>query len=76
MTPQAACGKEIGKMSKAEIKRYLASIGSKGGKAGIGESKLRGGKEYYKRISKLAAKARKARRVNRAKTKTKKERTK
>jgi len=50
-------------MSGQEIKRYLASIGSKGGKAGSGKSKLRGGKEYYKRISRLAAKARKARRA-------------
>jgi len=47
-------------MSEAEIKRYLASIGGKGGKAGTGASKLRGGKDYYRRISKLAAKARKA----------------
>jgi len=50
-------------MSEEEIKKYLASIGSKGGKAGTGESKLRGGTEYYKRISQLAAKARKARRA-------------
>ena len=48
-------------MSEAEIKRYLASIGGKGGKAGTGKSKIRGGADYYKRISKLAAKARKAR---------------
>ena len=48
-------------MSEEEIKRYLASIGAKGGKAGSGKSKVRGGKDYYKRISKLAAKARKAR---------------
>jgi hypothetical protein len=47
-------------MSEAEIKRYLASIGGKGGKAGTGTSKIRGGTAYYKRISKLAAKARKA----------------
>jgi hypothetical protein len=48
-------------MSKEEIKRYLASIGGKGGKAGTGKNKLRGDAAYYKRISKLAAKARKAR---------------
>jgi hypothetical protein len=47
-------------MSEAEIKRYLASIGKKGGEAGTGASKRRGGTDYYKRISKLAAKARKA----------------
>jgi hypothetical protein len=53
-------------MSEAEIKRYLASIGGKGGRAGTGTSKLRGGKDYYRRISKLAAKARK---VNKSKSK-------
>jgi hypothetical protein len=49
-------------MSDQEIKRYLASIGAKGGKSGTGKSKLRGGPAYYKRISKLAAKARARRR--------------
>jgi hypothetical protein len=52
-------------MSEQEIKRYLASIGSKGGKAGKGRSKLRGGSAYYKRISKLAADARRAKRLER-----------
>jgi hypothetical protein len=47
-------------MSEVEIKRYLARIGGKGGRAGTGASKRRGGTAYYKRISKLAAKARKA----------------
>ena len=51
-------------MSEEEIKRYLAGIGSKGGKSGTGKSKLRGGPAYYKRISRLAAKARKARRAD------------
>jgi len=46
-------------MSNQEIKAYLASIGSKGGKA-TGASKRRGDSAHYKRISKLAAKARKA----------------
>ena len=50
-------------MSGEEIKRYLAAIGSKGGKAGTGTSKRRGGPDYYKRLSKRAAKARKARRL-------------
>jgi hypothetical protein len=63
-------------MSEAEIRRYLARIGSKGGKAGIGESKLRGSPEYYKRISKLAVAARKARHGNAPKTNTPKRRTK
>jgi hypothetical protein len=55
-------------MSKEEIKKYLASIGSKGGKAGAGESKKRGDKAYYERISKLAVKARKARKRNGSKS--------
>jgi hypothetical protein len=45
-----------------EVREYLASIGSKGGKAG-GESKVRGDADYYKRISEKAAKARKAKRT-------------
>jgi len=44
-----------------KIKDYLASIGSKGGKA-TGKSKVRGDADYYKRISKKAAAARKAKR--------------
>jgi hypothetical protein len=61
-------------MSDEEIKRYLASIGGKGGKAGKGQSKVRGGSDYYKRIAKLSAKARKAHQS--AKIKTPKRRTK
>jgi hypothetical protein len=41
------------------IKAYLAKIGAKGGRA-KGKSKLRGSKAYYKRISALGVKARKA----------------
>jgi len=63
-------------MSEEEIKRYLASIGSKGGKAGTGKSKLRGGRAYYKRISQLAAKARKARQLAARRPNTKRRRTK
>ena len=49
-------------MSKSkEVRDYLASIGSKGGKAG-GESKIRGDADYYKRISAKAAKSRRAKR--------------
>jgi hypothetical protein len=62
-------------MSEQEIKRYLASIGSKGGRAGTGKSKLRGGSAYYKRISGLAAKARSRRRGGMT-TKTSKQRNK
>lgn len=50
-------------MSQEEVRRYLASIGSKGGKT-TGASKRRGPAAYYKRISKLAAKARKAKSGN------------
>lgn len=54
-------------MSEEEIRRYLASIGAKGGKSGKGKSKVRGGTAYYQRISKLAAKARKTRQSKTAK---------
>ena len=43
----------------SQVNKYLASIGSKGGKA-TGASKVRGDAAYYKRISRKAAKARKA----------------
>ena len=63
-------------MSEEEIKRYLASIGSKGGRAGTGKSKVRGGPRYYKQISILAAKARAARQGSAAKNKNSKRRAK
>jgi len=50
-------------MSTDEIKRYLASIGSKGGKT-TGATKRRGDAAYYKRISKKAAQARKRKAAN------------
>ena len=43
----------------SQVTDYLARIGAKGGKA-TGASKRRGDSAHYKRISKLAAKARKA----------------
>ena len=49
-------------MLKKEVRQYLAMIGQRGGTAGRGASKVRGTAAYYKRISKLAAKARAARR--------------
>jgi hypothetical protein len=61
----------VARMSEQEIKQYLARIGGKGGKAGTGKSKRRGGSDFYKRLSKLAAKARKAQRLAaNSKTKT------
>jgi hypothetical protein len=54
-----------------KIKDYLASIGSKGGKA-TGKSKVRGDADYYKRISKKAAAARKAKRASDSGTGSKK----
>jgi hypothetical protein len=45
-----------------KIKDYLASIGSKGGKA-TGKAKVRGDADYYRAISKKAAAARKAKRT-------------
>ena len=50
-------------MNSEEIRRYLASIGSKGGKT-TGASKRRGDAAYYKRISKKAAQARKRKAAN------------
>jgi hypothetical protein len=47
------------------VKAYLAKIGSKGGKAS-GQSKVRGDAAYYKRISKKAAAARKAKAAKRS----------
>jgi hypothetical protein len=47
-------------MSSKSVREYLAGIGAKGGAAGKGSSKNRGTTAYYKRISQLAAKARKA----------------
>jgi hypothetical protein len=45
-------------MAKRELSKYLAELGKRGGAAGTGKSKVRGGIAYYKRISKLAVKAR------------------
>jgi hypothetical protein len=39
-----------------------AALGKKGGKAGIGAAKKRGGSSYYKALAAKAAKARKAKR--------------
>jgi hypothetical protein len=49
-------------MLKKEVREYLAMIGRRGGQAGRGAIKLRGGASYYKRIAKLAAAARRAKR--------------
>ena len=43
------------------VRKYLASIGSKGGKT-TGKSKVRGDADYYRRISQKAAEARKRKR--------------
>jgi hypothetical protein len=47
-----------------KVRDYLSQIGSKGGRSGTGEAKVRGDADYYKRISKKAAKARAAKRIN------------
>lgn len=44
-------------MNKSDLSKYMAAIGSQGGRAGGGR-KVRGDSEYYKRISKIAAEAR------------------
>jgi hypothetical protein len=45
-----------------KVKEYLASIGSKGGKA-TGKAKVRGDTDYYRAISAKAAQARKEKAV-------------
>jgi hypothetical protein len=52
-------------MTSKAVRDFLAKAGSKGGKAGVGESKRRDqdDPDYYKRISAKAAAARKAKRV-------------
>jgi len=41
------------------VRKYLSEIASRGGKSGVGKSKVRGDVAFYKRISAMAAKARK-----------------
>jgi len=41
------------------VRKYLSEIASRGGKAGVGKSKMRGDMAFYKRISAMAAMARK-----------------
>ena len=48
-------------VSVSEIRKYLASIGAKGGKA-TGAAKVRGDSDYYRAISAKATKARAAKR--------------
>jgi hypothetical protein len=45
-----------------EISQYLASIGRKGGKA-TGQSKLRGGADYYSRLGRKSAAARRRKKL-------------
>ena len=47
----------------SQVTDYLARIGAKGGKA-TGEAKRRGDSAHYKRLSRKAAKARKAKSGN------------
>jgi hypothetical protein len=51
-------------MQDNPVRQYLASIGQKGGRAGAGAAKLRGDSEYYRRISRKAADARKAKKLH------------
>ena len=56
------CSRYDWHVSSKSIREYLRLIGKRGGAAGTGSSKVRGDAEYYKRISRKAAKARKAKR--------------
>jgi len=47
-----------------EIAKYMSDNGIKGGKAGRGLSKVRGGKEYYSAISKLSLISKQAQKAN------------
>lgn len=49
------------KLTDEQISLLMAEWGRKGGKAGTGKAKVRGGSDYYKRIRKgLKGKAKKA----------------
>ncbi len=48
-------------ISKA-VRSYLAGIGRRGGAAGRGKAKVRGDREYYRRISRLGLKKRRSKR--------------
>lgn len=50
LTAQSACALMSTTMDET-IKQYLARIGAKGGKT-TGETKRRGGKEFYRRLAK------------------------
>ena len=58
-------------MDKA-VRQYLRQIAQRGGQAGTGESKIRGGADYYRRMglkSAAAKRAKKAHQVRRRATK-------
>lgn len=38
--------------TKPSVSEYLREIGSRGGKAGTGASKRRGGSDYYRKLAK------------------------
>ena len=48
---------------EAAVRRYLKQIAAKGGKAGTGKAKLRGGKAYYRRMALASAAAKRAKRA-------------
>jgi hypothetical protein len=50
------------RVTSKSVREYLSRIGKRGGAAGKGASKVRGDAEYYKRISRKAAKVRKQKR--------------
>jgi hypothetical protein len=46
-------------MKKKEILEALRAVGSKGGKAGRGKSKVRGDSAYYRRLRKMGVRKQK-----------------
>ena len=55
----------MGQPINEAVRKYLKEIATKGGRGGTGEAKVRGDKAYYKRISAMAVKAKKANAVRR-----------
>jgi hypothetical protein len=62
LTTSGLCSRYNWHVSSKSIREYLRLIGKRGGAAGTGSSKVRGDAEYYRRISRKAAKVRRAKR--------------
>jgi len=54
-------------MDKA-VRQYLRQIAQRGGQAGTGESKIRGGADYYRRMGLKSAAAKRAKKARKARS--------